>query len=85
MNLSAFRPTLLATALALFVIWDHVHSTDYLTVFGQAGGAGIPAFYTKTGYGTIVAEGKDVDEVLLEEGVARRRGKRISPRGRARR
>jgi NADH-quinone oxidoreductase subunit L len=29
-------------ALALFVIWDHVHSTDYLTVFGQAGGAGIP-------------------------------------------
>ena len=29
-------------ALALFVIWDHVHSLDYLTVFGQAGGAGIP-------------------------------------------
>jgi 3-oxoacid CoA-transferase subunit A len=25
----------------------------------RAGGAGIPAFYTKTGYGTIVAEGKD--------------------------
>ena len=24
------------------MIWDHVHSTDYLTVFGQAGGAGIP-------------------------------------------
>jgi NADH-quinone oxidoreductase subunit L len=29
-------------ALAIFVIWDHVHSTDYLTVFGQTGGAGIP-------------------------------------------
>jgi NADH-quinone oxidoreductase subunit L len=29
-------------ALGLFVIWDHVHSLDYLTVFGQAGGAGIP-------------------------------------------
>jgi len=26
----------------------------------RAGGAGIPAFYTKTGYGTIVAEGKDI-------------------------
>jgi len=25
----------------------------------RAGGAGIPAFYTKTGYGTLVAEGKD--------------------------
>ncbi len=25
----------------------------------RAGGAGIPAFYTKTGYGTIVAEGKE--------------------------
>jgi NADH-quinone oxidoreductase subunit L len=29
-------------ALGIFVIWNHVHSTDYLTVFGQAGGAGIP-------------------------------------------
>ena len=28
----------------------------------RAGGAGIPAFYTKTGYGTIVAEGKDTRE-----------------------
>ena len=28
----------------------------------RAGGAGIPAFYTKTGYGTIVAEGKVVAE-----------------------
>lgn len=28
----------------------------------RAGGAGIPAFYTKTGYGTVVAEGKVVAE-----------------------
>lgn len=28
----------------------------------RAGGAGIPAFYTKTGVGTVVAEGKQVDE-----------------------
>jgi 3-oxoacid CoA-transferase subunit A len=28
----------------------------------RAGGAGIPAFYTKTGFGTIVAEGKPVAE-----------------------
>jgi len=28
----------------------------------RAGGAGIPAFFTKTGVGTIVAEGKDVRE-----------------------
>jgi 3-oxoacid CoA-transferase subunit A len=28
----------------------------------RAGGAGIPAFYTKTGYGKIVAEGKPVAE-----------------------
>jgi 3-oxoacid CoA-transferase subunit A len=26
----------------------------------RAGGAGIPAFYTKTGYGTVIAEGKPV-------------------------
>src|SRR6478672_13546025 len=26
----------------------------------RAGGAGIPAFYTKTGVGTLIAEGKDV-------------------------
>jgi len=26
----------------------------------RAGGAGIPAFFTPTGYGTVVAEGKDV-------------------------
>lgn len=28
----------------------------------RAGGAGIPAFYTRTGVGTLVAEGKDVRE-----------------------
>lgn len=28
----------------------------------RAGGAGIPAFYTPTGFGTVVAEGKDIKE-----------------------
>ena len=28
----------------------------------RAGGAGIPAFFTKTGYGTIIGDGKDVRE-----------------------
>ena len=28
----------------------------------RAGGAGIPAFYTKTGYGTVIAEGKKTRE-----------------------
>ena len=28
----------------------------------RAGGAGIPAFFTKTGYGTIVAQGKETRE-----------------------
>jgi 3-oxoacid CoA-transferase subunit A len=28
----------------------------------RAGGAGIPAFFTKTGVGTIIAEGKDIRE-----------------------
>ncbi len=28
----------------------------------RAGGAGIPAFYTKTGYGTVIADGKPVAE-----------------------
>lgn len=40
----------------------------------RAGGAGIPAFYTATGYGTPVAEGKEVREFngrkyILEESV----------------
>ncbi|TBW09878.1 CoA transferase subunit A [Azotobacter chroococcum] len=40
----------------------------------RAGGAGIPAFYTATGYGTPVAEGKEVREIrgrhyILEEAI----------------
>lgn len=40
----------------------------------RAGGAGIPAFYTPTGVGTLVAEGKDVREFdgrehVLERGI----------------
>jgi len=40
----------------------------------RAGGAGIPGFYTATGYGTPVAEGKEVKEFngrkyILEEGI----------------
>jgi len=33
----------------------------------RAGGAGIPAFYTRTGVGTVVAEGKPVEEFEGEE------------------
>ena len=29
----------------------------------RAGGAGIPAFFTKTGYGTVVAKGKPTEEI----------------------
>ena len=32
----------------------------------RAGGAGIPAFYTKTGYGTLIAEGKETREFAGE-------------------
>ena len=40
----------------------------------RAGGAGIPGFYTKTGVGTVVAEGKEVrefdgQEYVLERGI----------------
>ena len=40
----------------------------------RAGGAGIPGFYTKTGVGTLVAEGKPVmafdgEEYILERGI----------------
>ena len=40
----------------------------------RAGGAGIPGFYTKTGVGTQVAEGKEVmsfdgEEYILERGI----------------
>jgi len=38
----------------------------------RAGGAGIPAFFTKTGVGTIVAEGKDVREFDGEKYVMER-------------
>ena len=37
----------------------------------RAGGAGIPAFYTKTGVGTSVAEGKEVREFDGEQYVMR--------------
>ena len=40
----------------------------------RAGGAGIPAFFTKTGYGTLVAEGKDIrvfdgESYVMERGL----------------
>ena len=40
----------------------------------RAGGAGIPAFYTKTGFGTVIAEGKETREFnganyVMEEGL----------------
>jgi 3-oxoacid CoA-transferase subunit A len=40
----------------------------------RAGGAGIPAFFTKTGYGTVIAEGKDTREFdgqnyVMERGI----------------
>ena len=40
----------------------------------RAGGAGIPAFYTRTGYGTAVAEGKETREFegnwyVMERGI----------------
>lgn len=38
----------------------------------RAGGAGIPAFYTKTGVGTIVADGKETREFHGEEYVMER-------------
>jgi 3-oxoacid CoA-transferase subunit A len=36
----------------------------------RAGGAGIPGFYTKTGVGTLVAEGKEHKEFIGRDGVA---------------
>jgi 3-oxoacid CoA-transferase subunit A len=40
----------------------------------RAGGAGIPGFYTKTGVGTVIAEGKEVknfdgQDYILERGI----------------
>jgi 3-oxoacid CoA-transferase subunit A len=34
----------------------------------RAGGAGIPAFYTKTGYGTVVADGKETRQFPASDG-----------------
>ena len=44
----------------------------------RAGGAGIPAFFTRTGYGTVVAEGKETREFdghhyVMETALKRRR------------
>jgi len=38
----------------------------------RAGGAGIPAFYTKTGVGTVVAEGKEIRQFNGEDHVMER-------------
>ncbi len=38
----------------------------------RAGGAGVPAFFTKTGYGTIIAEGKETREFNGEHFVMER-------------
>ena len=57
----------------------------------RAGGAGIPGFYTKTGVGTVIAEGKDHKEFdgetyIMETGLvadlspSSRRGKLAMPR-----
>jgi 3-oxoacid CoA-transferase subunit A len=40
----------------------------------RAGGCGIPGFYTKTGVGTVIADGKEVkvfdgQEYILEQGI----------------
>jgi len=38
----------------------------------RAGGAGIPAFYTATGFGTKVAEGKETRRLMAPDGTAER-------------
>ena len=55
----------------------------------RAGGAGIPAFFTKTGVGTLVAEGKEVrefdgEEYVMERGLDRRPFHREGLQGRSR-
>ncbi len=45
----------------------------------RAGGAGIPAFFTPTGYGTMVSEGKEVRELGRGTGRARATGSRLGP------
>ena len=56
----------------------------------RAGGAGIPAFYTRTGVGTVVAEGKPTEDFdgqtyVRETLAARRSGDRQGLEGRYRR
>ena len=56
----------------------------------RAGGAGIPAFFTKTGVGTLVAEGKEVrefngEQYVMETRPGRRSGRRPRLEGRHRR
>src|SRR3546814_7759112 len=51
-----------------------VCSSDLLAERCRAGGAGIPGFYTKTGVGTAIAEGKeakafDGQDYILERGI----------------
>jgi len=48
----------------------------------RAGGAGIPAFFTATGYGTVVADGKDTRQFFRPSEDTRffnRRGQRLHP------
>ena len=53
----------------------------------RAGGAGIPAFFTRTGVGTMVAEGKEIrdfdgEEYVMEQGLTRRHRARPRLEGR---
>ena len=48
----------------------------------RAGGCGIPGFYTKTGVGTVIAEGKEVktwggQDSILEEGIFQSAGRHV--------
>ena len=42
--------------------WERTADADVDVERLRAGGSGIPAFYTPTGVGTVVAEGKEVRE-----------------------
>ena len=53
---------------------DRVQPARHAAERIRAGGAGIPAFFTKTGVGTLIAEGKDVRELdgqrhVMERGI----------------
>ena len=48
----------------------------------RAGGAGIPAFFTRTGVGTLVAEGKELRDFDGQAYVMERASPRISPSSR---